>query len=334
MGIDAVLGAIALLGLILLGAGIVSTVIAVSQGQRVRTGSTLGVLGLVIAVVFGILSQGVVVVEPRQIGVVFNVLTGEMESPRSAGTHFILPVVQEFVLYPINQQQITMSGIIDTENIQNDDTVRTRSRDGQEIYLDVSVIYSLNPTAINDVHLRWQTRYETELLLPTIRGYVRAGVSRFRAEDIYGGERQGLETSVETALANRFAEEGILLSDFLIRDTTFSDEYTQAVEQAQIAQQDTERARLQVEQRLQEAQQTRVIAEGERDASITLAQGDAQSIIIRAEALELVSQELLDNPALIPYRYVQNLSDTIRLILVPANEPFLFSSQPAPESAP
>jgi len=93
-----------------------------------------------------------------------------------------------------------------------------------------------------------------------------------------------------------------------------------------------------VEQRLQEAQHTRVISEGERDASITLAQGDAQSIIIRAEAraeaLELVSQELLDNPALIPYRYVQNLSDTIRLILVPANEPLLFSSQPAPESAP
>jgi len=59
---------------------------------------------LSIAAVFGILSQSVVVIQPQQVAVVFNVLTGHLDTPRSSGTHFILPVFNEFTAYPINQQ--------------------------------------------------------------------------------------------------------------------------------------------------------------------------------------------------------------------------------------
>jgi hypothetical protein len=57
----------------------------------------------------------------------------------------------------------------------------------------------------------------------------------------------------------------------------------------------------------------------------------------------LVSEQIAANPSLIQYMYVQNLSDNVRLILVPSSSPFLFdfnsladptSGFVAPESVP
>ncbi|MBC7814668.1 MAG: hypothetical protein H7175_26160, partial [Burkholderiales bacterium] len=63
-------------------------------------------------------------------------------------------------------------------------------------------------------------------------------------------------------------------------------------------------------------------------ASIAAAEGQAQSIILRAqseaEALRLVSEQIAANPALIQYQYIQNLSDNVQIALVPSNSPFLF----------
>ena len=58
------------------------------------------------------------------------------------------------------------------------------------------------------------------------------------------------------------------------------------------------------------------------------AEGEAQAILLRAEAeaeaLRIVSSEIANNPSLIPYLYVQNLSDNVNIALVPSNSPFLF----------
>ena len=43
-----------------------------------------------------------------------------------------------------------------------------------------------------------------------------------------------------------------------------------------------------------------------------------------AEALRLVSEQIAANPNLIPYQYVQRLSDNVGLALIPSNSPFLF----------
>ena len=48
------------------------------------------------------------------------------------------------------------------------------------------------------------------------------------------------------------------------------------------------------------------------------------SAAAEAEALRLISEQIAANPQLIQYQYVQNLSDQVRLILVPSNSPFLF----------
>ncbi len=329
MGISSILGALSLLGFLLFLGGIATVVLSASQNRPVRNGVVLAVVGIVVGVLFSVISQGILIIQPTEVAVIFNTLNGDLEDPpRTSGTHIVVPVLQTITIYPISQQEYTMSGSTNEGARTGNDAVRARTVDGQEVSLDITVLYSIDPTKANIVHTRWPVGYQDNFVRPTVRGFVRDTISQYRAVDIYGEQRSAVETNIQDLLAARMATEGFILSDVLVRDITFSEQFSASIENAQIAQQEAEQARLRVQQREQEAAQARAVAQGEADAVVTRAEGEAQAIVLRAqaeaEALQLVSEVLAANPNLIQYQYVQNLSDNVEIMLVPSSSPFLF----------
>jgi prohibitin 2 len=328
MGVGSILGVFSFLGFALFIAGIGIVVLSVSQGRTVRRGVLLAGVGLVVGLLFSVVSQGILIVQPQEIAVVFNTLNGDLSTPLGPGTHVIVPVIQQYTIYGTFQREYTMSGSTNEGARTGNDAVRARTVDGQEVSMDVTILYSVDPAQINTLHQRWQTRFEENLVRPTARSIVRDVLSQFRAEQIYGEGRGVMENGIQTALQTRMEEEGLVLTDLLVRDINFSVLFTEAIEQAQIAEQDAERARLRVQQIQQEAEQARAEAQGSRDAAILRAEGVAQATVLQAqaqaEALRLVSEQIAANPSLIQYEYIQNLSDNVGLVLVPSNSPFLF----------
>src|SRR3990172_9033635 len=59
-----------------------------------------------------------------------------------------------------------------------------RTADGQEVVIDASVIYSVDPNKIINVHIQWKNRFETDLVRPQARGIIRDEASRFRVDEI------------------------------------------------------------------------------------------------------------------------------------------------------
>ncbi len=328
MGVSSILGVLSLVGFLLFLGGIAIVVLSASQGRPVRSGIGLAVVGIVLGVLFSVVSQGILIVQPDEVAVVFNTLNGNLEQPRRSGTSIIIPVIQQVTIYPIRQQQYTMSDTAAEGAVQGKDAVAARTIDGQEVRLDLTILYGIDPAQVNLVHQRWQNRYEADFVRATARGIVRDVVSRYRAEDIYGQKRSELEDAIKAQLKTRMDEEGLLMTDVLVRDITFSDQFANSIEQAQIAQQEANRAALVVETRQQEANQLRAQAEGQRDAAITIAQGAAQATVLQAqaqaEALRLVSEQIAANPMLIQYQYIQTVGPNVKLALVPSNSPFLF----------
>src|SRR5271155_3199760 len=80
----------------------------------------------------------------------------------------------------------------------------------------------------------------------------------------------------------RATEFNIELEDVSITHMTFGQEFTRAVEQKQIAQQDAERARFTVEK-----------AEQERQANVIRAEGEAESADMIAKAIERAGDGLI-----------------------------------------
>ena len=328
-GIGGILGAIALLGFLLFLAGIGPVVVSVSQGRPARSGVTLAVIGLVGGILLSIVSQGILVVQPTEVAVVFNVLSGDLEEPRGPGTHIIIPVIQEVTIYPTLQQQYTVSGVASEGQVQGNDAVRGRSTDGQEVFLDITVIFRIDPIQVdatgeqnaNKVHRLWQTRYQNEFIRPTLRSVARDALSLFRAEEIFGVRRDELQRVIAERMTEAMVRDGFSMTDLLVRDVTFTSEFAASIENKQIAEQNRLRQQ-------QESDRVRIEADGRRDAEIARAQGESQAIVLRAvanaEALRLVSEQIAANPNLIQYLYVQNLSDNVSLALIPTNSPFLF----------
>ena len=327
-GISGLLSAVALLGFLLFLAGIGLVVVSASQGRSVRNGIGLAVLGLIGGVILSVISQGIIIVEPQQVAVVFQTLSGELEEPKTSGTHIIVPVLQQATVYDVSVQEYTMSGISSEGAVTGDDAVRVRTIDGQEVFIDMTVLYRVDPLGVNIVHQRWQQRYQADFVRPVLRGFVRDVVSRFRAEAVFGESRTEIQQSVETLIRERMQEEGMELNDLVVRNVTFNEEFANSIEQVQIAEQRALEAAFRVQEQEQEAERERVKAQGERDANIARAEGEAQAIILRAqgqaEALRLVSEQIAANPSLIQYEYIQSLAPNVNLALVPSNSPFLF----------
>lgn len=333
MSISSLLGFVALAGWVAVIAGIGLAVASASQQRSSRSGITLAIAGLILGVLFTVISQGVIIVQPQEVAVVFDSISGDLvDPPLTSGIHIVIPVIQEATYYQIAQQEYTMSGAANEGALRGDDAVVARTSDGQEVRVDATIIYSINPSNANTIHRRWQNRYELELVRPTVRGAVRDSVSQYGVEEVYSSQRDALREDIESAVVQRFTEEGLIVTDFVIRDIQFSPEYSESVEQKQIAEQDRLRAQ-------QEAETVRILAEGERNAQVERATGradsvrieasaNAEAILVRAEAdaqaLALIREQIDLNPALVNWRYIESLSDNVELILLPSNSPFLF----------
>lgn len=291
----------------------------------------------VIAILSTFIAAGMVFIEPQERGVVISAISpkGYREEALEPGLRWILPFAERVVTYPISRQTYTMSIAPIEGQISGDDSIAARTSDGQEIYVDASIIFQIDPAQVINVHIRWQDRYTNELVRAQARGVIRDAVSQYGVEEVYSTRRLDMTTQVRNQMEVKLGENGLLLVDFVLRNITFSPEYAASIEQKQIAEQLAQQAKFVVEQKRQEAEQARQVAQGRADAAVIDARGVAEARIIEAEAeaeaLAVISAIIRDNPDMLTYQYITKLSPSIQTMLLPSNSPFIF---PFPELTP
>lgn len=307
------------------------------QGKKSR-GAVTGIIVAVIAgVVLSTVSAGLVFIQPQERGVVISAIApdGYRKEILQPGLRWVIPYAESVKTYTISKSTYTMSIAHLEGEIQGDDSIAARTSDGQEVYIDASIIFSLNPASVLDVHITWQDRYVDGLVRPRVRGVIRDAVSHYRVNEVYSTKRDQLKIQIEDEMRKAMEDNGLILSDFVLRNITFTPEYAASIEQKQIAEQLAQQAEYIVEQRRQEAEQARQVAEGTKDAAILAAEGRAESVVIEAkaeaEALQLIAEVLATNPSLLNYRYIEKLAPGIQVMLVPNDNPYIL---PLPDVAP
>jgi len=309
---------------------IVLIIIRSARGAKVRAMVTTVLILAGSAVLLTIVSAGLVFVQPEDRGVVISAIApkGYRDQPLDPGLHWIVPFLENVKLYPISRQTYTMSAVSGEGQVQGDDSITARTSDGQEVLIDASLIFSIDPSEVVKINIQWQDRYINDVVRPLARGTIRDAVSQFGVQEVYSTKRSDMTKQISDQLGKVLAENGLTLVDFVLRNITFSPEYAASVEQKQIAEQQAQQAKFTVEQRKQEAEQARQVAQGQADASVINAKGQADARIIQAEAeskaLELIAQALATNPDLLQYTYVTRLAPGVQVMLVPSNSPYLF----------
>lgn len=261
-------------------------------------------------------SLAVVFVEPTNVGVAISIISpdGIRPAPLRSGLHLVIPLLEEVVEYPIFWQNYTMSAEFEEGQVYGDDSILARTNDGQEVRLDVTVIFRVDINQAVQLHINWQNRYVEEFVRPTLAGVVRQEASRFSVAEINSDRRVDLKTTIQRLLLEEFRNQGLTLDEFLLAEINFSEQYAEAVEAKQVAQEEIEQADF-----VGQAAQRQ--ARGEAEATRIAAQAEA-------DALELIAAALEDNQDLLLYRYIDQLSPNIRALLLPSNNPLVL---PLPE---
>jgi regulator of protease activity HflC (stomatin/prohibitin superfamily) len=308
-------------------------ILATVRASRGRSAKGLGIAVLatgLTALIVTVISAGLVFIRPEERGVVISAIApkGYREQALQPGLSWIVPFFETVKTYPISRQTYTMSVSTGEGQVVGDDSILARTADGQEVTIDASVLFSIDPNRVVDIQITWQDRYMNDLVRPLARGVIRDVIAQYGIQDVYSTKRTEMTQQITDTLSQKLGDNGLVLSDFVLRNISFSPEYAASVEQKQIAEQLAQQARFVVEQRKQEAEQARQVAQGSADASVIRAQGEADARLIQADAeaqaLERIAQALEERPELLQYNFILKLSPGVQTIFLPNDVPYLF----------
>jgi regulator of protease activity HflC (stomatin/prohibitin superfamily) len=311
-------------------------IVRASRRQPIKGLSSLIIGLVVVAILMTTVGAGLVFVEPDQRGVVITIGKGGiLPNALEPGIHWIIPFVQRVELYSIARATYTMASTTGEGQVQGDDSIEARTKDGQQVYIDASVIYAVEPTKLVNLHITWKHAYEDNVVRPVSRAAIRDAVSQYGVEEIVSTKRVELEGKISDSIQQGLELNNLKMVDFLLRNIRFSDEYAKAVEQKQIAEQQAQQAKFVVESKKQEAEQARQVAQGQADAAVISAKGAAEARVIQAEA-EAKANQLLSaslTPELVQYQYILKLSPGVQTIFVPSGNQFILPLPGAAENS-
>ena len=191
------------------------------------------------------------------------------------------------------------------------ETANVPSQDQLQSKLDVSVQYRidgamaskiLGATGTADAAVRVH-------LIPKLRSLLREqGKSVRRAEDFFLEETQDLlQTALTDGLRTDLEQQGIIVSEVLIRDITLPPFIVQAIEQKKEREQAVERERAELERVRTELQQQVARAEAQREAAEQ--EAARKKILADAQAYEItqINNAIARNPAYIQLQSLEAL---------------------------
>ncbi|NLT08077.1 MAG: prohibitin family protein [Ruminococcus sp.] len=212
---------------------------------------------------------------------------GEVNSkPLSEGFHLKIPFVQR-VENMSNQIQVYET------------PASAVSSDLQTVNSNIAVNYSLTSDKSPEMYRKVGIGYQNVLIAPAVQECMKSATSHYTAEELIT-KRQEVSDTVKTNLDARLSEYGIYIEKFNIVNFDFSEEFNNAIESKQVAEQNL--LKTQTEQR-----QTEVVAETSAKNKIVAAQAEADAILAKAQAQadanKLLEESLSDK--VIAYEQIQ-----------------------------
>ena len=182
-------------------------------------------------------------------------------STLSEGLHFHLPFVQEIVSLDNRVQKLELN----TEAF---------SKDIQTISAKLAVNYRLRPEKSFSVYKTHGTMFEQNIIIPATHEVLKSVSAQYTAEELIS-KRAESSDKMRDELDAKLTDMGITVTDFNIIDFDFSEDFINAVEAKQVAEQLKKKAAIENET---------AIAQAEREKQVAIKQAEASAEQVRIEA--------------------------------------------------
>ncbi|CAK9330212.1 unnamed protein product [Citrullus colocynthis] len=237
--------------------------------------------------------------------VLFDRFRGVIDETVGEGTHFLIPWLQKPFIFDIRTRPHTFSSVSGTKDLQM-------------VNLSLRVLSRPEISRLPDIFRTLGLEYD-EKVLPSIGNEVlKAVVAQFNADQLLT-ERPHVSALVRESLVRRAKDFNIELDDVAITHLSYSPEFSKAVEQKQVAQQEAERSKFIVAK-----------AEQERRAAIIRAEGESESAKLISDATSAAGMGLIELRRIEASREIAStLSKSPNVAYLPGGQNMLLALNPS-----
>ena len=150
------------------------------------------------------------------------------------------------------------------------------SKDLQTVNSSIAVNYRLSSAKSSSMYEEVGTDYRAVLIAPAVQECMKSATAKYTAEELIT-ERQAVGDAVKSSLDARLNDYGIFIEKFNIVNFDFTDEFNNAIEAKQVAEQNLLKTET-------EQKQVKLIAQTEADKKIIAAKAEAEAILAQAQA--------------------------------------------------
>ena len=218
-----------------------------------RTNNSTKIKKIVILSIVGLfllisLISSFTIVESGEVGlkVRFGKITN---SSISEGINFKIPYIEQILRVNIKVQKAELE-------------VEGSTKDLQLVSTRIAVNYRIDVDQASTLYKTVGSNFEEIVLLPAVKESIKSAIAQYNAEEITTN-RTTVSESCLKAIQDKVRKYGIIIEDFNLTDFNFSDEYTKAIEDKQVAEMNLEKAKLEAEAKV-------AAAKGEADANALL----------------------------------------------------------------
>ena len=253
-----------------------------------RSGKKLTILAVVVAllVLAGIVSLACVTAIPTGHTGVVTTFGSVEDYTFDAGVHVKLPW----------QKVVMMDNRIQKQTVN----LSCFSSDIQEVSMVFTVNYQINKANAQIIYSTIGINYYDTVITPCITEATKVVTAKYSAEALVS-ERTDLAAQIEEELTEALKKYNIEIVSTSIEDMDFTDAFTNAVEEKQVAEQNRLRALTEAETAQIEAEAAaeveRIRAQAEADAQLIRAQAEAEANRLISESLteEVLENKFIDN---------------------------------------
>lgn len=270
-----------------------------------RVVSRIAALAVSVGTGVGLLNASLYTVDGGHRAVLFDRFRGVLDTTVGEGTHFLIPGLQKPYVFEIRTKPRSISTI-------------TGTKDLQMVNISLRILSRPKEDSLPDIFQRLGLDYD-ERVLPSIGNEVlKAVVAQFNADQLLT-DRPAVSALVRETLMRRAKDFNILLDDVAITHLSYGPEFSRAVEQKQVAQQEAERSKFVVAKAEQERRAAVVRAEGESEAAklISLATAAAGLGLIELRRIEAAKE------------IASTLSRSSNVVYLPSANNMLFGLNPS-----
>ncbi|MDI6779413.1 MAG: prohibitin family protein [Bacteroidota bacterium] len=237
----------------------------IAEGNKAYQSSS-GIAITITIIAFALaITQVFTVIPAGHVGVV-DFLGYVSETTLKAGVNMVNPMAR-VIKYSIQTKE-------------HKELMQVLSREGLTIGLEVSTLYRLDPDSAARVYKTVAGGdYETIILIPQFRSISRAVTASFQASALYSTERERLGASIQEELAKIVAPRGVIIENTPIRNVALPVQLTEAIEQKQRADQESQRMEFILTKEKQEADRKRIEAKGIADFQAIVAAGISEQLL-------------------------------------------------------